>query len=169
VKFMVSGKTCMLFCKDPHAKHVALRLAPVGGLCHRIRPPVPDAAKATVIPAKAGIQPSLILDPGFRRGDGVSDDSLPRLQEVYRQSLWTLTTCTARGFRERTEAILDAGVDPMCPVPWFDFGCRQITAAELHPDSRSASRKASTISGSNCLPLPSRITERASSCVKAFL
>jgi hypothetical protein len=90
--------------KDPHAKHVALPLAPVGGLCHRIRPPVPDAAKATVIPAKAGIQASLILDPGLRRGDGVSDNSLPRLQEIHRHSLWTLTTCTARGFPERTES-----------------------------------------------------------------
>jgi hypothetical protein len=53
-------------CKDPHAEHVALPLAPVVGLCHRIRPPVPDAARAPVIPAKAGIQASLILDPGFR-------------------------------------------------------------------------------------------------------
>jgi hypothetical protein len=90
--------------KDPHADHVALPLAPVGGLCHRIRPPAPDAVKATVIPAKAGIQASSILDPGLRRGDGVSDDSLPRLQEIYRQSLWTLTTSTARGFPERTKA-----------------------------------------------------------------
>jgi hypothetical protein len=89
--------------KDTHAEHVDLPLAPVGGLCHRIRQPVPDMAKATVIPAKAGIQASLILNPGFRRSDGVSDNSLPRLQEVYRRSLWTLTTCTARGFPERTE------------------------------------------------------------------
>jgi hypothetical protein len=95
--FLLSGS------KDPHAEHVALPLAPVGGLCHRILPPVPDAAKATVIPAKAGIQASLILDPGFRRDDGLSDDSLPRLQEIYRQSLWTLTTRTAPGFPERTE------------------------------------------------------------------
>ena len=65
--------------KDPHAEHVALPLAPVGALCHEIRPSAPDAVRAAVIPAKAGIQGSLILDPGFRRGDDVSEDSLPRL------------------------------------------------------------------------------------------
>jgi hypothetical protein len=110
------------FSNDPHAEHVALLLAPVGGLCHRIRPPVPYAAKATVIPAKAGIQASLILDPGFRRADGVSDNSLPRLHEVYRQSLWTLTTCTARGFPERTECLLPESFISNI-IPWTSFRC----------------------------------------------
>lgn len=66
-------------------------------------PPTPDAVNAAVIPAKDGIQAFLILDPGLRRGDGASDDSLTRLQEIYRHSLWTLTTCRARGFPRRTK------------------------------------------------------------------